>query len=196
MGQNYTSEMNEHQNPWKTKNSKLIYDNPWIVVHEHEVIHPSGKPGIYGVVGFKNTAVGIIPLDKDLNTWIVGQYRYPLKRYSWEIPEGGAPKHLPLLESAQRELREETGIEAKDWQPILEVAISNSITDELGVVYVARDLSFHEAQPEDSEELVVKKIPFQTLFEMCMRNEITDSLAVNGILKLKLLLDSGKINNK
>ncbi len=185
--------MNEQQNPWKTTSSKLMYDNPWISVNEHQVIHPSGKPGIYGVVGFKNTAVGIIPLDEDLNTWIVGQYRYPLNKYSWEIPEGGAPKNIDLLDSAKRELKEETGIEAKKWQPILEVAISNSITDEMGVVYVARELTFGESEPEDSEELVIKKIPFDELFDMCMRNEITDSLAVNGILKLKHLLNTGDL---
>ena len=185
--------MEENQNPWKTLSTESKYDNPWINVREDKVINPSGNPGIYGVVHFKNLAIGIIPLDEQNNTWIVGQYRYVLNQYSWEIPEGGGMKGIPSLESAKRELLEETGITANNWNKIMEVHLSNSVSDELGIIYVAKGLEFGAPAPEDTEQLVIKKIPFDELFSMVMNGEITDSLAVAGILKTKLLMDQGKI---
>lgn len=179
----------ENQNPWKTKTDEIVYQNNWIEVHHQEVITPGGTDGIYGLIHFKNLAIGIIPLDAEMNTWVVGQYRYPLKKYSWEIPEGGGKIGIDPLASAQRELLEECGIIAKDWELILEMDLSNSATDEHALLYVARDLSFTEAEPEETEDLQVKKIPFSELFQMVMDGRITDAMTVGAVLKLQLILD-------
>jgi len=174
------------KNPWQTLNKKLVYENPWIAVSHREVLNPAGNEGIYGVVHFKNLAVGVVPLDDHLQTWLVGQYRYTLNQYSWEIPEGGCPLGTSPLESAQRELLEETGITAAGWDLILDFHTSNSVTDEAGKVYIARDLSFGEAQPEETELLKIKKLPFQEALEMVFRGEITDSLSIMGLLRTEL----------
>ncbi len=179
---------NEEINPWTTLSDKIVYDNPWIELHHQEVLNPNGNPGIYGLVHFKNLAIGIIPLDENNHTWMVGQYRYPLKKYSWEIPEGGGKIGVDPIFSAQRELLEECGIIAKDWQKLIEIHLSNSATDEYAIIYVARNLSFTAAEPEDTEQLKLKKVPFEELFQLVMRGEITDAMTVAAVLKLQLLL--------
>ena len=176
------------QNPWRTLKKETVYDNPWISISHRDVINPAGNPGIYGVVHFKNIAVGIVPLDEDNNTWLVGQYRYTLDQYSWEIPEGGCPAGESTLEAAQRELEEETGIKAASWEPLLELHTSNSVTDEYGVAYLARGLSFGAAAPEETEDLKVKKLPFQEAYQMVMDGRITDVLSMVAIMKTQLLL--------
>ncbi len=181
----------KNKNPWETLKIKEVYDNPWIKITHRDVLNPSGNPGIYGVVHFKNLAIGIVPLDKDMNTWLVGQYRYTLNQYSWEIPEGGGIHGTPPLDSAKRELLEETGITANKWTKVLDLHTSNSVTDEVGLAYVAQELSFGEAEPEDTEELVVKKLPFSQAVDMVMNGEITDALAMVSILKVELMLQKG-----
>lgn len=183
----------EHKNPWTTTSIKEVYDNPWINITHREVINPSGNPGIYGLVHFKNTAIGIIPLDKEYNTWLVGQYRYTLNAYSWEIPEGGGIIGTDPLEAAKRELMEETGIRAQKWTKFLDLHTSNSVTDEYGMAFVAQDLSFGEAEPEDTEDLAVIKLPFSEAVEMVMDGRITDALAMSSILKLKIMIDQGLV---
>ena len=180
-------------NPWKTLTEAIVYDNPWISVSHREVLNPSGNRGIYGLVHFKNLAIGIVPLDAQLNTWLVGQYRYTLNQYSWEIPEGGGPLGSDPLESAKRELLEETGITAKKWTKVLDLHTSNSVTDEAGLTYVAQGLSFGAAQPEDTEDLQIRKLPFSEALEMVLRGEITDALAMISILKVNLLLERGAL---
>lgn len=181
------------KNPWQTIDKETVYENRWIKVTHNNVLNPSGNPGIYGVVHFKNKAIAIVPLDENNNTWLVGQYRYTLERYSWEVPEGGGPLDDSPLASAKRELLEETGITAKKWIEAGIFHLSNSITDEEAIVFVAKDLTFGEAQPEETEELRVKKLPFQVVVEMVMNGEITDGLAVAAILKIKLMMDRGLI---
>jgi len=181
------------ENPWKTLKSKIKYDNPWIKVTEHQTINSAEKEGIYGVVHYKNLAIGIIPLDEDYNTWLVGQYRYPLNQYSWEICDGGGPLNDSPLASAKRELLEEMGIKAQHWEELLRSHLSNSVSDELGILYIAKDLSFHTPEPEDGEVLEIKKLPFEEAFQMVMNGSITDSLSVAGILKTKLLIDKGAL---
>ena len=182
------------KNPWKTLSIEEKYTNPWISVTHRAVLTPAGTAGIYGQVHFKNLAVGIIPLDVDYNTWLVGQYRYTLEAYSWEIPEGGCLlKKEDGLDAAKRELLEETGIQAKVWKPLLDIHTSNSVTDELGIVYTAQELSFGEAIPEETEELKIKKVPLQEAFEMVMRGEITDSLSMAGLMKAQWLKAKGKL---
>lgn len=183
--------IDENHNPWTTLSTDVKYDNPWITVEEHQVLNPAGNPGIYGKVHFKNLAIGIIPLDEENNTWIVGQYRYPLNKYSWEIIEGGGKLGIDPIVSAQRELLEETGIIATEWEKIGEFNTSNSVTDEVALIYVARGLSFTEAIPEETEQLQVKKLPLHEVYDMVMRNEIDDSLSVVGILKLMQLMRNG-----
>lgn len=175
--------MSHNSNPWKIQSKKEVYSNPWIQVEHHEVIDPSGAPGIYGKVHFKNIAVGILPIDEKGNTWIVGQYRYPLNRYSWEIPEGGCPIDTAPLESAKRELQEETGIIAQDWEVLMEADISNSITDEIAYLYVAKDLSFTSQSLESTEDITVRKIPFAELLEMVHKGKIRDSLTIMAVLQ-------------
>jgi 8-oxo-dGTP pyrophosphatase MutT (NUDIX family) len=176
------------QNPWQTKSSKKIYENPWISLTEHQVINPSGGKGIYGEVTFKNYAIGIIAIDEDDLIYLVGQYRYPLKKYSWELPEGGGPLDQEPLDSAKRELLEETGLVAQHWEEVLRMHLSNSVSNELGILYLAKDFEQFEAQPEETEQLEVKKIPFEEAYQMVIKGEITDSLTVAGILRVKLMM--------
>lgn len=185
--------LNENNNPWKTVQEEVAYENPWIAVSHRDVINPSGNPGIYGVVSFKNIAVGVVPLDKDFNTYLVGQYRYTLEQYSWEIPEGGCPKGTAPLDTAKRELKEETGLVANQWQTLLEIHTSNSVTDEYGICYLAQDLIQLEAEPEDTEELVIKKLPLDDAVQMVMDGIITDSLSIACLLKVALLRSQGKL---
>jgi len=173
---------------WTELNRREVYDNPWINVTESEVLNPNGGEGIYGIVHFKNLAIGIIPLDEEGNTWIVGQDRFPFNgKYTWEIIEGGGPLAIDPKESARRELMEEAGIKAEKLELIQEMDLSNSATTERALIYVATGLSFHENNPEDTEELQVKKIPFEELYQMVINGEVQDSLSVAGVLKLKLI---------
>lgn len=189
---------NEHpqttDNPWKTLSIKQVYDNPWIEVTHREVINPSGGSGIYGMVHFKNVAIGIVPIDDEGYTWLVGQYRYPLECYSWEIPEGGGPAGRPVIESAQLELLEETGIRARRWTQLLEMHVSNSVSDEYAVAYIAQELEFGAAQPEETELLQILRLPLSEAVEMVMRGEITDSLSVAALLKVNEWLRRGLLD--
>ncbi|MBR9997950.1 MAG: NUDIX hydrolase [Cyclobacteriaceae bacterium] len=180
--------MKNYRNPWIKISEKKIYENPWIEVNEHQVINPSGKNGIYGKVSFKNKAIGIIPLDHDKSTWLIGQYRYTLNEYSWEIPTGGGPLEVDILESARRELKEETGLEAAKWTQILRIHNSNSVTDEEGFIYLAEDLTAGTPEFEETEKLEIMKIPLADAINMVMRCEITDAMSIAGILKAGRLL--------
>lgn len=173
----------ESNNPWQTLSSDMKYDNPWITVTEYQVINPSGGRGIYGKVHFKNLAIGIVPLDNHLNTWLVGQYRFTLGQWSWEIPEGGGSLQDEPLLSARRELKEETGLTAGRWQEILKLHTSNSVTDETGYVFLAEDLLEGKAELEDTEAgLQVMKLPLRDAVRMVENGEITDSISVMALL--------------
>lgn len=176
--------MDEKENPWKTLRTELKYDNPWIRVEESQVITPRGNEGIYGKVSVKNQAVGIIPIDQYGNTWLVGQYRYTLDEYSWEIPEGGSPPGEKILETAKRELREETGLSATKWDLILRMHLSNSITDEEAFIFLAEDLTEGPTDFDDTEELKIRKVPFSQALQMVLDNQINDAMSVAGILKV------------
>lgn len=179
---------NEAENPWKTLSTENKYENPWIRVDENKVLNPAGNPGIYGVVHFKNVAVAVIPLDEENNTWIVGQYRYTLNSYEWEVPEGGCPEGTSPLETAKRELHEEVGLQAEQYEMILEMQLSNSVSDEISYTYLARGLKFIGEKPEEDEVLNIRKLTFAELVEMVMRGEIRDALSVASILKAKAVL--------
>ena len=180
-----TAEEEEIKNPWTTLSGEVKYDNPWITVTEYQVINPSGGKGIYGKVHFKNKAIGIVALDKDLNMWLVGQYRFTLNAWHWEIPEGGGKLEEDPLSGAQRELREETGLTAAAWTEIIHLHTSNSVTDEEGYVFLAEDLHEGESALEDTEaDLKVWKLPLKDALQMVLDGQITDSMSVMGILKV------------
>ncbi len=181
------------KNPWKTLTDELVYESAWIGVRRQDVINPAGNNGIYSVVHFKNLAIGVLPLDKDYNTWIVGQFRYPVNKYSWEIIEGGGDLQTDPVESAKRELLEETGIKAAKFTQIIELDLSNSATDEKAIVFIAQDLTFHESAPEETEVLEVRKIHFDELFRMVLDGEVTDAISVAAVYKARILIDQGKI---
>lgn len=185
--------MKENQNPWQTKSEKLVYETPWIKIEEHEAVNPAGQDCLYGVVRFQNIAVGILPLTDDKYTYLVGQHRYPFGTYSWEIPEGGCPKGEDALDAAKRELKEETGLTAEEYIPFLDLQLSNSVSDEVGIVYLAKGLKEGESEPEPSEDITVKKLHFDEVYEMVMKGEIVDSITISAILKAKVLLDRGEL---
>ena len=184
------SNFDETHNPWRTLSTEVKYHNPWISVREDQVLNPGGGQGIYGVVSMKNKALGIVPVDAEGNTWLVGQYRYPLNEYSWEIPMGGGLLEHDILESAQRELKEETGLTAARWTRIARLHTSNSVTDEEGFVYLAEDLTAGEVEPEETEDLRLWKLPLAEAIRMVMDDRITDGVSVAGLLKAEKVLQS------
>ena len=171
-------------NPWKQQSNKRIYDNPWFRVEEDDVINPGGGLSHYGKILFKNIAIGIVPLDEDNNTWLVGQYRYVPDCYSWEIPMGGGPLAIDPLVSAKRELREETGLSASSWETLMYLHTSNSVTDERGIVYVATGLSQGDTAFEETEDLQLVKLPLKQAVERVIAGEITDAVSVAALLRL------------
>jgi 8-oxo-dGTP pyrophosphatase MutT (NUDIX family) len=179
--------MDEKKNPWTILSRTTAYENDWIRVDHHEVLSPGGGPGIYGTVHFKNYAIGVVPIDENGNVILVGQYRFPLDAYSWEIPEGGGAKTISILESAQRELREECGIIAGSWLEILGADLSNSVSDESGTVFLAWDFTETSAHPEDTEQLQIARVPFWDAVARVKRGEIRDSLSVAGLLRVALM---------
>lgn len=176
---------NDERNLWQTLSRAPVYENRWIKVEEHQVINPSGGRGIYGKVFYKNIAVGIIPVDAQGNTWLVGQWRYTLDQWSWEIPEGGAAPDVDLLTSAQRELREETGLIANKWTMIQKTHLSNSVSDEVGYIFLAEELTEGPTEREETEgDMKVKKLHLRDAIQMMRDGIITDSLTVMALLHM------------
>ncbi len=176
-------------NPWQQLSRKKVYDNPWIEVYEDQVINPRGGQGIYGQVTFKNKAIGIVPLDEEQYTWLVGQYRYTLNEYSWEIPMGGGDSHVDPLVSAQRELKEETGLSAGRWQNIMRIHTSNSVTDEEGFIFLAQELTQGATEFDETEDLAIRKLKLTEAIDMVMSGKITDAISIAGLLKIARMLD-------
>lgn len=173
---------------WQTLSSQKMYENPWISLHHQEVRRPNGSEGIYGLVHFKGHATGIVALDEDNNTWLVKQSRYTLNQFSIELPEGGGSRDEDPMESAKRELQEETGLIARHWEKILTLHLSNSVTDEVAHVYLATGLTQGEQNLDDSEDIEVIKLPFKEVVDMVMRGEITDSITVAAVLRVELAM--------
>lgn len=168
-------------NPWQVRGSRVIYQNPWLRVREDQVIRADGAPGIYGVVEFQNIAIGVVPVTDNGETFLIGQWRYPLGQYSWEIPEGGGSFSQTPLASAQRELREEVGVTASEWIDLGGFHLSNSVTDEVGRVFLARELTIGDAEPEGDEVLAVQRVPLTEAYTMAMDGRITDGVSIIGL---------------
>ncbi|HYE51564.1 MAG TPA: NUDIX hydrolase [Azospirillaceae bacterium] len=183
----------ETRNPWTVTSREVRYENPWLRLVHHEVLNPAGRPGIYGVVSFRNLAVGVIPVDAEGCTWLVGQYRFPLDRYSWEIPEGGAPVGTDPADTARRELIEETGLRARNLKEFLRLDLSNSTTDETAFCYLAWDLERGESEPEETEQLKVRRVRLREALDLVLDGTITDSISVAGLLRLKVMADDGAL---
>jgi 8-oxo-dGTP pyrophosphatase MutT (NUDIX family) len=172
----------DESNPWKTLSSRTVYDNAWIRVREDQVIRPDGERGIYGVVHFKNRAVGVLPVDDQGRVWLVGQFRYPLQAYSWEIPEGGSPPTESLEQTARRELREETGLSAERLELVASAHLSNSVCDEVGYVFRATGLVAGLKEPEATERIVVRRFEWHEAWSLLYSGGVTDSLSVIALL--------------
>ena len=167
--------------PWTRHSRRVAYENPWVTVWHDEVTRPDGSPGIYGVVHFANLAAGVLAVDDEDRVPLVGQHRYTLDEYSWEIPEGGVPEGETALEGAHRELLEETGVQAAEWRELGRVHLSNSISDELAVLYLATGLRRGEASPDATEDLQVRWLPFDEVLAMTLDGRITDAMSVVAI---------------
>ena len=169
---------------WKKINSQIVFENDWMTVRDDQVINPGGGENQYGHVHFKNKAVAIVPLDDDMNTWLVGQDRYTLNTFTWEIPMGGAPLAEDPLIAANRELKEETGLRASRWSRIMNLHTSNSITDEEAIVYVAQGLTQGEPEFEETENIEIRKLSLTDAVNMVFRGEITDAISCAALLRI------------
>ena len=181
-------------NNWQVIDEATIYENNWIKLQHFNVLNPNGGKGIYGKVSFKNLAIGIVPIDENGYTWLVGQQRFPLNKYSWEIPEGGCPLNEEPLQAAQRELLEETGLVATHWQLILESDLSNSVTDEKAFIFLATQLKQHNAEPDETEQLEIRKVLLTDAFKMIENKEITDAVTILALQKIQLMLIKKELN--
>jgi 8-oxo-dGTP pyrophosphatase MutT (NUDIX family) len=175
---------------WRKLSSRSIYENDWMEVLEDRVVNPGGGENRYGHVHFKNRAVAIVALDDDDNTWLVGQERYTLGQYSWELPMGGAPLDEAPLAAAQRELQEETGLVARAWTELVFLHTSNSITDESGFVYLAKQLTQGEPDFGETEDLAIRKLPFDEALAMALDGRITDAISILALLRVDRLRKS------
>ena len=169
---------------WKTLDSRIVYENPWFTLREDEVINPGGGRNTYGHIQFRKKAIAIVPIDKDGHTWIVGQDRYTLGEYSWEVPMGASEPGEAPLDTAHRELREETGLTASEITHVMRLHTSNSVTDEEGFVFVATGLSEGETEFDEMEVLDVRRVPLADVVAMIERGEMTDAISVAAILRI------------
>jgi len=185
--------MESRRGPWTVLSQGVVYDNRWIEVTHHEVRTPRQEPGIYGTVHFKTRAIGIVPVDDEGCTWLVGQHRFPLDSYSWEIPEGGGPLDVDVALSAARELKEETGLSAAHWQKLLESDLSNSVSDERAVAFLAWGLSIGVAEPDPTEQLELRRLPLSEACAMAEAGAICDALSQLALLSVRLLHLTGRL---
>ena len=185
--------MNSKRGPWTVLSQSVVYDNRWIKVTHYDVRTPREEAGIYGTVHFKNVALGIVPVDGEGHTYLVGQHRFPLNNYSWEIPEGGGALDVDAAVSAARELKEETGLTASHWQKLVECELSNSVSDERGIAFLAWGLSAGAAEPDPTEKLEVRLLPLSAAFDMVAAGQIRDSLSILALQSVRLLHVSGRL---
>lgn len=187
--------MTANRRQWRIRSARNVYSNRWICVREYDAVAPTGQPALYGLVHMRNLALGVLPIDEEGRTILIGQERFTFGRYSWELPEGGGDPEASPLEGAQRELSEEAGLKAANWIPILaDVHLSNSVTDERAYAFIAWGLSPDQSyQPDGSEDLTVRRVPFRTALRMAMTGEITDVFSLVMLLKASHLAENGEL---
>jgi 8-oxo-dGTP pyrophosphatase MutT (NUDIX family) len=185
--------MRQHGRPWRRSNAQTAWENPWLAIHTYDAVAPTGRPAHYGVVHMKNRAIAVLPLHEDGTVTLVGQNRFVFADYSWEIPEGGGPLDEEPLEAAKRELREECGLEAGEWRQILELQLSNSVTDEMAVGFLATGLTKAETQPDETEDLAIARVPFTDALEAASAGFIKDALTVAMLLRLHHMAVKGEL---
>ena len=185
--------MTSKRGPWTVLSQDVVYDNRWIQVTHHDVRTPRNEAGIYGTVHFKTWALGIVPVDDEGYTYLVGQHRFPLDTYSWEIPEGGGPLDTDVRLSAARELKEETGLAASHWQKLVECELSNSVSDERAIAFLAWGLSAGASDPDPTEKLEVRRLPLSEAFAMAERGDIRDALSLLALQSVRLLHLAGRL---
>ena len=185
-----------HGTPWRRGPARQVYDNPWISLTEYDATAPTGAPALYGLVGFKNLAIAVLPLHDDGDVTLVGQHRFPAGDYSWEIPEGGGALEVDPLESARRELREETGLVADHWREVLRMQLSNSVTDERAVGYLATGLEQADASAhgDDTEDIALARVPFREALDAAMAGWIEDALTVAMLLRAYHMAREGSLS--
>ena len=181
------------KNPWKSKSKQEVYQSPWIQVYHEEVITPNNTDGVYGWIHYKHLAVGVVPIDHEGNTWLVGQYRYPHKEYTWEIPEGGGRMDEDPIQAVSRELLEETGLIANKYTEIQRLQLSNSASDETAILYLATELEQHKPQPDETEKLEVRKVHINEAISMVLDGRITDAMSVAALLKVNHLIQTNQL---
>ena len=188
------TEPDPRESPWRRRSRKVVYENPWLSVLHDEVDRPDGQPGIYGVVHFQNHAVAVVAIDARDRVALVGQWRYTIDAYSWELPEGGVPAGESPIDGARRELQEETGLRAGRWLELARIAVSNSVTDEFGTIFLATQLQQGEASPEGTEDLQVRWVAFDEALAMIDDGRITDLLSVGALERVGRLRATGKLD--
>ncbi|MEZ5956364.1 MAG: NUDIX hydrolase [Hyphomonadaceae bacterium] len=183
----------EGGNPWKVKGVSHAFENDWFRIDEHDVIRPDGAKGYYGVIRVRRLAVGVLPIDVDGSVYLVGQWRFPLGRYSWEMPEGGAESGEDARACAERELAEETGLRAGAWTRVLDMDLSNSLTDEQAVTFIATDLTPGEAQPDETEVLKHRRAHFVDVLARVADGRIRDVMTVATVLRAHHMAVTGQL---
>jgi 8-oxo-dGTP pyrophosphatase MutT (NUDIX family) len=192
MGQK-PSWMRESGPGWAPGPSRLAYDNPWISVTEHRPTAPTGRPALYGVVHMKNLALGVLPLHDDGTVTLVGQHRFVFGDYSWELPEGGGLIDEDPLQNAKRELAEEAGLAARDWRQILTFKLSNAVTDERGIGYLATDLHAVPTAPDENELIAIARVPFREALDQALAGGIDDVITVAMLLRAYHMAREGEL---
>jgi len=174
--------------PWTTLSQRTAYENAWIRVREDKFVRPDGEVGLYGVVEIR-PSIGVVAVNRNRETVLVGQYRYTLRRYTWEIPRGGSSEgETDMLAVAQRELREETGVQAARWESLGTVDVCNGVTTDVQHLFLAHDLTLTEPEPDPEEELSLRWVAFEEAVRMAMKGEIKEVCSVAAILKTSLLM--------
>ena len=177
---------NPETNPWRRVSRRVAYDNPWIEILHDDVIRPDGEPGIYGVVHFKHLAIGVVPMDAEDRVLLVGQFRYTMDHYSWEVPEGGGDFGEDPEAAARRELVEETGYRGGTWRELCRAELSNSVSDEITIMFVATDLEAGPASPEGTEQIEMRWVSFHEAMAMIREGDIRDAMTILALQQLAL----------
>lgn len=183
-----------HGKPWGVSSSQVVYDNPWITLTEYQAIAPTGRPALYGKISMKNQAIGVLPLHQDGTVTLVGQNRFALGNYSWELPEGGAPHGEDPLDGAKRELAEEVGLEAAEWRQILRMELSNSVTDEVAIGFLAMNLTPTDTAPDETEDLAVARVPFREALDAAVAGDMPDAITVALLLRTHHMAVRGELS--